>query len=370
MRIIPIDCIKDGSSLSKTIYDMDGRVLLQAGVIVTEPIRNKLREWNITSACIIDEYSEYEINSIIKPELKEKAISIIKETFANAMRMHEANKITTNNYTSSEDELYIKSIHSLAGDLVDSLLSNNELMYSLVDIKTLDPYTYQHSVNVAINALVLGIGLKMDKSELLELCIAALLHDIGKVFISKEIITKKGPLTYKEYKLMQDHPQKGYLYLKNNKYISCNSRIAILQHHERVDGNGYPKGLRDNQIHIMARIICIADVYDALASDRCYRQAMCSSEAMEYIMSNSGIIFDFELVKLFARIFVPFPNGTKVFLSNCETAIVLDTLPNFPLRPNVLIVESSIPSRIGRKVSLINELSLVIKSSENPNVPI
>lgn len=364
MRIIPIDCIKDGSALSKTIYDTDGRILLKSGVKITDSIKCKLKNLNISSAYILDDYSESEIKNIIKPDLKNKAIGLIRETFANATRMHEASKINSTEPIASENDPYINSISQLANELIESLLSNTELMYSLVDIRTLDPYTYEHSVNVAINSLVIGIGLRMDKDQLLDLCMAALLHDIGKVFISKNIITKKGPLTFNEYKLMQDHPQKGYNYLKDNKFINHSSRIAILQHHERFDGNGYPKGLKGNQINLMARIICIADVYDALASDRCYRQAMCANEAMEYIMSNSNTIFDFDLVKLFARIFVPYPNGTKVLLSNSEVAIVLDTQPNFPLRPNILVVESSNLSRIGKKVNLVNELSLVIKSIE------
>lgn len=369
MRIIPVECIKDGSSLGKTIYDMDGRILLKAGVTISDSIKNKLKNLNITSAYVIDDYSENEIETIIRPELKKKAIGLIRETFASAMRMHEANKVNYNNQiTNDDDELYIKSIYNLANELINNLLSNDELMYSLVDIRNLDPYTYEHSVNVAINSLIMGIGLRMDKDQLFDLCIAALLHDIGKVFISKDIITKKEPLTFSEYKTMQEHPLMGYNYLKNSKYVSSASRIAILQHHERVDGGGYLKGLKGNQISLLARIISIADVYDALASDRCYRDAMCANEAMEYIMSNSGIIFDFELVKLFSRIFVPFPNGTKVTLSNSEVAIVLDTQPNFPLRPNVLVIESNDQNRIGKRVSLIKELSVVINSAERNNL--
>ena len=368
MRAIPVDCIRDGSSLAKTIYDMDGRILLKQGVKISDIIKKKLNSLNVNSVSIIDEISEKEIKSIIQPELRKKAIKLIRETFANAMRLQKVRKLESLDTISkddiSEDDSYIKSIGNLANELIENLLDNNELMYSLIDIRNLDPYTYEHSLNVAVTSLVMGIGLKMNIKDLIDLAMAALLHDIGKAFISKDIIIKKGPLSFSEYKQMQQHPKRGYDYLKDNKFISAESRVAILQHHERFDGNGYPNRLQGNQISLIARIICIADVYDALLSNRSYKQPMSPNEAMEYIMANSGTAFDHELVKLFARIFVPYPNGTKVFLSNDEAGLVLNTLPNFPLRPNVLITESNDDTRIGKKVSLINELSLVIQNCE------
>lgn len=311
MRVVPIDCIKNGSSLSKTIYDVNGRILLKSGVKIDDSIKNKLKDLKINYTHIIDDYSQNEIKTIIQPELKQKANDVFRVTLNN-ITIPELNF----QYHDQEHEKYIKYIYDLSNDVIEALLSKNELMCSLVDIRNLDIYTYEHSLNVAIISLIMGIGLNMDKSQLLELCISSLLHDIGKVFISKNIITKKGPLTFKEYKTMKYHPQKGYCYLKEFEYISNNSKMAILQHHERIDGSGYPKGLKGDQINIMAKIICIADVYDALSSDRCYREAMCSNEAIDYILSNSGILFDLELVELFTKIFFPYTNDTKVTLSN------------------------------------------------------
>ena len=238
------------------------------------------------------------------------------------------------------------------------------MLVSLVDIKSMDNYTYQHSVNVAVLSLVLGISLNLSKNELLDLCMGALLHDIGKVFVPDGIITKEGSLSPDEYKLIKEHPKNGYNYLSNQYCIKSSSKVVVLQHHERVDGLGYPAGLEGSKINKLAKIVAIADVYDALTSDRCYRRALCASDALEYIMANAGSIFDFEMATVFSRVIVPFPSGTIVKLSNGDVGIVQETFPNYPLRPTVKILNASDKSSEGNIIKLIDELSLVISSVE------
>jgi HD-GYP domain-containing protein (c-di-GMP phosphodiesterase class II) len=367
MRLVPIECVREHSYLARTIFDEDGRVLLKEGVKLTNSLIQRIKDINIYSLYIIDEYSEQEIEDIIKPELRQRSIKLVKETFCNVERIYSNLHSSSLNKNKKkillkQKEDYLNSIHSLAEELLDNILSNKNIMVSLVDIKSMDNYTYQHSTNVAIISLVIGIGLRLPKKELLDLCIGALLHDIGKVFIDKSILLKEGPLTNEEYSIMKEHPEQGYNYLKSIPTLNSNSRMIVLQHHERDDGKGYPKGNNGLKINKLAKIVAIADVYDALTSDRPYRRALCPNEAFEYILGNAGTIFDYNIVKAFSTIIVPYPQGTLVKLSNGDIGVVKNTTPNYPLRPSVKILKSNDSSKVGTTIDLVSELSLVISS--------
>ena len=362
MRLIPIECIRENSLLGKAIYSCDGLCLLRAGVLLTDSLLNKIKELKILSLYIIDEYSSEEIEDIIKPELRQKSISVIAETFSDIERIasnHKFEKRNLNEY-SNQEKKYFNSINKVAEEILENVLSNKNVLLSLVDIKSMDNYTYSHCVNVAVISIILGISLNLSKKNLTYLCIGALIHDIGKSFIPKEILQKPGKLTPEEFEIIQCHPRYGYEFLGNSFDLSSHIKLIVLQHHERFDGLGYPNGAVGNKVSYLARIVSIADVYDALTSDRPYKRAMCPSDALEYLMCNAGTLFDYDIIKTFCKIVIPFPQGTIVSLSNGDIGIVEQTLPNFPLRPIVRIVKSEYPNKIGSIINLIDSLSIVI----------
>lgn len=354
MRLVPLESVRINSYLAKTLYDIEGRVLLNEGTKINTTLIEKLRSFNIDSLYIIDDLSNDEIKNIIKPDLRNKALELINSTFKNA-------KISG---LSDDNDEYLKSVYLLAEELLDAILSNDDLLPYLVDIRNLNLNTYNHCVNVAIISLVVGINLKLNRTELLNLATGALIHDIGKAFIYKGLVMKDAPLTYDEFELMKNHCQKGYNYIENNAFINTDIKMIILQHHERIDGLGYPNGLFGSQINKLAKIVSIADIYDMLTSQKYYIQSMCASDALEYIMSHAGTIFDFNIVKVFSKVIVPFPYGTVVRLSNGDLGIVKETFSNFPLRPNIKIIKSNIKENEGTTISLINELSIVISHIE------
>ena len=362
MRLVPIESIRENSLLGKSIYNSDGQILLRAGIVLTNSRIKRVKALNFFSLYIIDEYSSGEIEDIIKPELRQKSISILKETFCDIERIatvHKFEKRLMKDYTKKEQE-YFNSINNIAEELLDNVLSNDNVLLSLVDIKSMDNYTYAHCVNVAIISIVLGISLNLSKRDLTHLCIGALIHDIGKSFIPREVIQKPSKLTTEEFEQIQNHPQYGYNFLGNFFNLSSYSKLIVLQHHERFDGLGYPNQISGADINYLSRIVSIADVYDALTSDRPYKMAMCPSDALEYLMSNAGTAFDYEMVNVFCKIIVPFPEGTIVSLSNGDIGVVEKTMPNFPLRPIIKIVKSDNSDEIGSKINLIDTLSIVI----------
>ena len=360
MRLVPIECVREGSKLGKTIYDEEGRSLLQVGADLTENVIKKIQNLNIFSIYVIDEYSQEEIDEIIKPEVRQKSTSVIRETFKSIDRIKSKGEIGPKAALSKRNREYFLSIYTVAEDILNEILSNNTVLIGLVDIKSMDNYTYQHCVNVAVISLVMGISMKMKKTDLIELCIGALIHDIGKSFIPKEITTKMGELTEDEVEVYKQHTVRGYDYLNKNFYLKDTSALVALQHHERADGNGFPKGLKENEIHIFSKIVAIANKYDELTSDLSYKRSISASDALEYIMSKVNTEFDFETVSLFTRIIIVYPAGTLVRLSNNEIAVVESTPTNFPLRPTVKILKSDNTSRVGQTLELLESLSLVI----------
>ncbi len=362
MRLVPIECIRENSLLGKNIYTSDGQCLLRVGVLLTDALLTKIKEFKIFSLYIIDEYSSAEIEDVIKPQLRQKSIAVIKETFCDIERVasiHKFEKRSMSDYTKQE-QIYFNSINEIAEELLENVLENRNVLISLVDIKSMDNYTYSHCVNVAVISIVLGISLNLSNKDLNYLCIGALIHDIGKAFIPKEILQKPGKLTLEEFEVIKKHSRYGYNFLGRFFNLSSHIKLIVIQHHERFDGLGYPNGIIGKDISYLARIVSIADVYDALTSDRPYKRAMCPSDALEYLMSNANTLFDYDMISVFCKIVIPFPQGTIVSLSNGDTGIVEKTLPNFPLRPIVKIIKSERQSEIGSKINLIDTLSIVI----------
>jgi len=369
MRLVPIEVAKPGDCLAKTIFDDDGRVLLREGVALTEAFLVRIKRLQIYSIYINDQYSETIIEDVIKPELRQTAIKAIKETFYSFEKYSQYSSNTNFNEKKfvKEKQVYFESIGNIAKDIIDEIISKKNVMINLVDIKSLDNYTYQHSVNVAVISLVLGVQLQLNQNELYTLCMGALIHDIGKVLIPKDIALKPGPLTEEEFSIVKAHTTKGYDYLKGCLEISAPSRIVALQHHEKVNGTGYPDNLKNISINRFARIVAIADVYDALTSDRPYRKAMSPNDAVEYIFSHGDTHFDFEMVKVFAKAVVPYPPGTLVRLNTGEVAVVTDVFPNLALRPQVKVLKkgpTANSKEVGTNVSLVKHLGIVIQNIE------
>ncbi|MBZ9689653.1 HD-GYP domain-containing protein [Clostridium estertheticum] len=369
MRLVPIEFAKQGDCLAKTIFDDDGRVLLREGVILTEIFLIRIRRLKIYSIYINDEYSDIIIEDVIKPELRQNAIKAIKETFYSFEKysLYSSNTNFNEKNFSKEKQTYFESIGCIAKDIIDEIISKKNVMINLVDIKSMDNYTYQHSVNVAVISLVLGVQLQLNQNDLYTLCMGALIHDIGKVLIPKDIVLKPGTLTHEEFEIIKQHTTKGYDYLKGCLDISAPARIVALQHHEKMDGRGYPDNVKNKSINRFARIVAIADVYDALTSDRPYRKAMSPNDAVEYILAHGDTQFDYEMVKAFSKAVVPYPPGTLVKLSTGDIGVVTAVFPNYGLRPEVKIIKrgSATNAReVGSPVSLVDQLDIVIKNIE------
>lgn len=347
MRFVPMFCVKEGMLLAKSIYNKNGSLLLREGTDIKRQYISKITELNIQGIYIDDDLSrDLEVENVINDQLRFKAVRKIKNMFINIEK------------DSPKAKKKLSSVSAMVGDMVDELVENKHIMVNMVDIKSFDEYTYHHSVNVCVLSIIIGISLGFNKVKLTNLGMAALLHDVGKVFIDKEVLNKVEPLTNEEFDTVKAHPLNGYKHMISNFDFPRLTNIGVLEHHERYDGTGYPQSKKGEDISLFARIIAITDVYDALTSNRYYRKASLPSEAMEYIMGGAGLHFDFDLVKIFVRKVALYPVGTCVLLSNGDKGIVAKNYPDAPTRPKIrLIDEESQAGKNYRYINLKNDLT-------------
>ncbi len=335
MRFVPTYCLREGMIVGKSIYNQNGSVIIARNTKIEKSYIDRIQKFGFVGIYIIDSCShDIEIKNVIDENLRMKAVQSVKKTFVVSEGKKEIPKECV-----KESKLLIENI-------VDDILKNKNIMVNIIDLKSFDDYTYFHCTNVATLSIVMGATLGLSKSKLSELGFGALLHDIGKVFIKKEIINKEGKLTNEEYKIIQNHSRLGYNYLKRNKDISTNAKYGVLQHHEKYNGTGYPNKIVGNKISLYGRIISIADVYDALTSDRPYRKALLPSEAIEYIMANGGSMFDTELIKVFVTKIAPYPVGMSVKLSNGMVGIVYKNYEDAIIRPKIRIIKNKLNKNI------------------------
>lgn len=328
MRFVRINSLKEGMINARPLFGNNGEVLLHSGVVLREPYIIKLTEMGYSGIYVHDSLSEdIIVSDLIDQNLRYECIKCIKDIYASISKEKVLNATT------------VKNLRTLVDKVIDDINSSSELLVNIIDLKSYDNYTFSHSVNVTILSLCIGTLTSMNRNTLVKLGMSAMLHDIGKIFIPKEILNKNGSLTKEEFEKVKAHPYKGYQLLKGNDAFPIYSSIGVLHHHEKYDGTGYPSQLKGSEISLFGRVIAVADVYDALTSDRPYRNALFPSEGIEYIMACGGTFFDPDIVRCFAKIIAPYPVGTSILLSNNTTGIVVENYPDCCMRPKVKVVK-------------------------------
>lgn len=223
--------------------------------------------------------------------------------------------------------------------LVGSIDRNPNALMCLTKIREKDSYLLEHSLNVAILLANFAKNIGLSESEVQELAFSGFLHDIGKIRIPDEILHKPGRLTDQEMVVMRDHVYYG---VRTLEQMGIPERIirTMSEHHERLDGYGYPEGARGEEISAFGRMIAIVDTYDAITADRCYKPGMPSQKALKILLKDSPDKFDRELVQRFIRCVGIYPVGSLVKLNNEQIAMVEQQREDKPLKPVVKIFYS------------------------------
>jgi HD-GYP domain-containing protein (c-di-GMP phosphodiesterase class II) len=246
----------------------------------------------------------------------------------------------------------VKQTQEVSEKLVEEVLQAPDAIMNLMDIKSFDDYTFTHNINVATLSLLIGQALGLNRDEMSDLGSGGMLHDVGKLKIPLSILNKDGKLTDQEFAEMKSHPTYGYEILSKSKGISERARMIALQHHEKFQGGGYPKRLKGSEISLFARICAVADVYDALTTDRPYRVAMSPYEAMKILNAGIDNHFDPKVLTAFIRKFSLYPAGSLVSLNDGSYALVLKNNATSVIRPVIKIVMDSAGRRLKDRVEI------------------
>ena len=336
MRYIASTQLKSGMVIGQDIFDGAGRLIMPKRHMLDSRNIAEILRMGIAGLYIDDAFTRgIEIQEVVAPEVRRCALESVHNMFAK----------TTNENADANEEKIQKTIE----EVVDDILNNGDVMYNMLEVKDYDNYTYYHSVNVGILSSLIGIQMGLSKEALVELTTAAMLHDIGKTFVDMSLLSARRKLRDEEWLEMRRHPMYGYEYVRENYNFPSSVGSAILEHHENWDGTGYPMGLKGADIHLYARIIKAADVYDGMTSARPYHDAMLPGEVIEYIMAHVGTEFDVQVVTVMLEKLCVYPIGCEVVLSNGEHAIVVENHSGYVLRPTIKLLGN------GRIVDLMND---------------
>ena len=257
-----------------------------------------------------------EAKPVIKNDLRDQAVDNIRSLFdATRFGLSEGGNMTTAYQA-------VRDVDTVVYQLVNVIKFDPSGLIHINNLKSYDEYTYHHSLSVAVLSVAIGQTLGLSNSELRNLCRCAILHDIGKIFVPIDLINKPGKLDPKEFTTVKDHAIRGGQYLKNGTIGNMELWIGIMCHHEKIDGTGYPRGLKKDEIPLFSRIISVADVYDALTSLRPYRSPMTPCGALEMVMGGAGTAFDINVVQAFKIKLELYPVNTIVELSDKRLGIV------------------------------------------------
>lgn len=318
-HLLRVEELKPGMIIAQPVLADTGQVLLEQGVFLTEDFIDNLGNWKISYVSIVlpdnSLSSNYRFFSMYGDTLKSVEETFKKVRAFKEVPMAECEELVEN---------YIELIVNIVGVIDD-----------LHNVKAHNEYTFRHSLNVAIIAGIIGKWMGFTGKNLKDIILAGLLHDIGKVLIPEGILDKPGKLTPEEMAVVRAHPTHGYHLLDDCLEIREEVKLGILQHHEREDGSGYPLGLSREKIHIYAKIVAIADIYDAMSTERVYRKKVPPFTVVEVILDQMYDKLNPQICLIFLAHIRGFLIGSSVLLNDGSKAKVVLLNGLLKLRPVV-----------------------------------
>ncbi|RNB61227.1 HD-GYP domain-containing protein [Brevibacillus gelatini] len=333
MRLKSIHKCQPGDKLARSIYAENGTVLVGAGVELTGRMIERLKNKNINSLYIEDKRTDdIMVDTVISESTRRQAMSIIHDTFRGIQEVPQKWQLLFS------DKNLGRQLKQVMSAVADELKGNKSAMNLLADACAFDNYIFSHSFNVALYSTALAINTGCTEKEILDISIGGMLHDIGKMQIPDQILKKPGRLTPEEYEVMKKHAEIGFEMLRRQDDIPLLAAHCALQHHERWNGSGYPRKLKNTEIHPYGRLMAVADVFDALTAHRVYRRGMLPHEAMEVLYSGSDILFDQAYVEALRDTIALYPVGLSVTLNTGVSGVVVDSNKSMPSRPVIRVL--------------------------------
>lgn len=358
MKLVSTSDCTPGMRLGKPVYTASGQTLVNRNTVLTEAMIERLGRMGYEYLYIDDPGTDdIYIEDAISMETR-MALRLSLEQLMDRVVRH-------------ADKPGQLSISRLCWDSVTMVIQDLKYPHddTIMVINVHPPsqdqpreHFIQNAINVCVYATKIGISQGLAGRDLMAFCLGGLLHNIGNLLLSQDILNKPSSLTPEEYSHIKRHCEIGYELLRNEPGLPPEVALCALMHHERIDGSGYPNGLKGNEIHPFARWIGLIDAYDAMTNPRPYRKAIVPHEAMEILYTQAGTLYDYDKVDLLRRKLAIFPVGLQVKLSTGHTGIVSKINPSFISRPVVRIItdETGSPLNAPQDLDLSKQLNVVI----------
>lgn len=343
-RLVRTRQLQPGMKIDQAVVDKNGRNLVQRGSILDNYVIDSLLKMGVMMVYIqFGEETAEDIEKSISPQAR-KQIERLHTDDRSKVELSDSVKTRVAEgiqfiYSNTESKELADATNNIASNLMNAINSTDAIAIDISALKTSDEYTFKHSVDVATMSMILAKQQGLSPKQIYEIGVAGLLHDIGKTKIPLDILNKPARLTDEEFAVMKQHPVFGYRMIKDREEFSNEICMAVLQHHEKMNSKGYPVGFPSDKITQYARILTIADIYDALVTERPYKSAFSQRDAVEMIMSMTGEL-DITAMKSFLESMILYPVDSIVELSNGEKAKVVKNNPHYILRPTVVGIKS------------------------------
>ncbi len=343
-KYISTRAIKNGMVIDQAIVDRTGRILIARKTILDDFLIEALRKMAISGIYIREGEEDPEEDVIeASPEVEEKIEKLKVADRARVNLSESVKKRVTEGvkylYSDTASADLTDTAARVTGNLMDSIMENDAVALNIDVLKVSDEYTFKHSVDVSTISMLIAKKSGFPEMDIQRIGMAGLLHDLGKSKVPNEVLNKAGKLTEEEFAIMKKHSLYGYQILKERKDIPQEVLMGVLQHHEKINGKGYPMGVSAEQISEYAKILSIADIYDALVTERPYKKAFSQQDAIEMIMAMTDEL-DITYMRNFLAIMILYPVDSVVTLSNGERARVVKNNPQYPLRPTVVSIKT------------------------------
>ena len=370
MRLVLTRRLEPGAVLATDVLTgRHGTPLLRKGTRLSNSYRDALVRAGVNAVYIDDALGEgIVVPQILSERTRQEATSALAQAFRAAPTVFGGEK------TRMAPQL-VEELERIAAMIAGDVSDCGDAVLALADLASADLYTLQHSIDVTALGLLLGQRVFREKGwidyrgqrsyehidkKLAQLGLGLLLHDIGKLAIPSAVLNKPDKLDDGEWQLIRQHPITGLELLPSN-LVSAVSKTVIRSHHERWDGRGYPDGKFGTDIHQFARIAAVADVYDAVTSERPYRGAAPAHVGVAVVLDGAGTAFDPELVEMFLKIVPPYPPGIEVTLDDGRSGVVASVSPPRLDRPTIRVAVEADGSRVTPyEVSLLEEPDISI----------
>ncbi len=350
--LVPLDDIKEGMVLGDDVFDKTGRLLVSKDTIVSILTRDRLKKFSGTREVYIKvEKNKLDIKTVVelesgkRVELDSDALKlenskekyIIKEKFE---QMHVSIKKSFDELSrNNTSESVKKELEKTVEEIKNSLAVNVDLLNEILDVKEIDEYLYNHSLNVAVISNLIGKWINLPQEDLDTLVLAGLVHDIGKLKVDPQVLNKPGKLTDEEFLEMKKHPAYSHKMLTEMGYTDQKMIKAVTLHHEKVDGSGYPLGISGDKLPIHAKILVIADIFDAMTSNRVYKERVSPFKVLEMFQNQTFGKLDYSIIMTFIKKFTEYYVGSEVQLSNGEKAKIV-SLNTYELTKPLLVTDA------------------------------